>query len=52
MASRKMKMEENTKYIPEIYNIVDTKTKQYLVKYFFNYRKTKILTSTMLDLEK
>ncbi len=32
MASRKMKMEENTKYIPEIYSIVDSKTKQYLVK--------------------
>jgi hypothetical protein len=36
MASRKLQVEENTKYIPAIYNIVDKKTKEFYVKIFFN----------------
>jgi hypothetical protein len=31
MAYRKMGVEENTKYIPQVYNIVDKKVKEYLV---------------------
>jgi len=34
MAYRKMKVEENTKYIPTIYNIVYKKAKDYFVRQF------------------
>lgn len=34
MAYRKMKVEENTKYIPTIYNIVYKKAKYYFVRQF------------------
>jgi hypothetical protein len=31
MATRKLKMEDNTKYIPSIYEIVERRTKDYYV---------------------
>ena len=36
MATRKLQVEENTKYIPTIYNIVDNKAKDFYVKIFYN----------------